>query len=140
MADQVVLLSQGKVEQNGAPRELYAKPATTFAARFIGTPPMNLIALEAGRIAGSDVEAGVNGAATIGIRPEDIALDAGGVSAQVRSVEYLGADLVLACAIGSQSLLVRTDGQHQASAGERIGLQWSPHDVHAFDAAGRRIH
>jgi sn-glycerol 3-phosphate transport system ATP-binding protein len=140
MADQVVLLSQGQVEQNGAPRELYARPATTFAARFIGTPPMNLIALESGRIAGSDVDAGVNGAATIGIRPEDIVLQPGGVPADVRSVEYLGADLVLACAIGSQTLLVRADGQHQARAGERIGLKWTAHDVHAFDAAGRRIH
>src|SRR5262245_32061248 len=136
MADQVVLLSQGKVEQNGAPRALYAKPATTFAARFIGTPPMNLIALESGRIAGSGVDAGVNGATTIGIRPEDIALDTGGVIADVRGVEYLGADLVLACVIGSQTVLVRTDGQHHATAGERIGLRWAPHDVHAFDAAG----
>jgi len=140
MADQVVLLSQGKVEQNGAPRELYAKPATTFAARFIGTPPMNLIALESGRIAGSSVDAGVNGAATIGIRPEDIAIEVDGVPADVRSVEYLGADLVLACAIGSQTVLVRTDGQRQAAAGERIGLKWARQDVHAFDAAGRRIH
>jgi len=139
MADQVVLLSQGRVEQNGAPRELYAKPATTFAARFIGTPPMNLITLESGRIAGSAVDTGVNAAAMIGIRPEDIALDAGGVVADVRSVEYLGADLVLACAIGSETVLVRTDGQHQAAAGERIALRWAPHDVHAFDAAGCRI-
>jgi sn-glycerol 3-phosphate transport system ATP-binding protein len=139
MADQVVLLSQGRVEQNGAPRELYAKPATTFAARFIGTPPMNLIALESGRIAGSAVDAGLPAAATVGIRPEDIALDAGGVAADVRSVEYLGADLVLACTIGSQTVLVRTDGQHLAQAGERIGLKWAPHDVHAFDAAGCRI-
>jgi sn-glycerol 3-phosphate transport system ATP-binding protein len=140
MADQVVLLSQGRVEQNGAPRELYAKPATTFAARFIGTPPMNLLALEAGRIAGSAVDTGLNDAVTIGIRPEDIALKPGSVQADVRSVEYLGADLVLACAIGSQTVLVRTGGQHQARAGERIGLHWAPHDLHAFDAAGRRIH
>src|SRR4051812_38308824 len=54
MADQVVLLAQGRVEQHGAPRELYARPATQFAARFIGTPPMNLVALEDGRIAGSE--------------------------------------------------------------------------------------
>jgi sn-glycerol 3-phosphate transport system ATP-binding protein len=142
MADQVVLLNQGRVEQNGAPRELYARPATLFAARFIGTPPMNLVALEGGRIAGSDVQSGLHGsAATLGVRPEDIALVAeGGVVAEVRSVEYLGADLVLACAVGSQALLVRTDGQHQASAGERIHLRWALHDAHAFDAAGRRMH
>jgi sn-glycerol 3-phosphate transport system ATP-binding protein len=141
MADQVVLLAQGRVEQNGAPRELYAKPSTTFAARFIGTPPMNLLALEDGRIAGSTIHAGLNGAATLGIRPEDIVLDADGpIAADVRSVEYLGADLVLVCAIGNQTLLVRTDGQHHANSGERVGLRWAPHDLHAFDAAGRRIH
>jgi sn-glycerol 3-phosphate transport system ATP-binding protein len=78
---------------------------------------------------------------TIGVRPEDIALDAEGpVSAEVRAVEYLGADLVLACAIGSQTVLVRTGGQHRANAGEGIRLRWDPRDVHAFDAAGRRIH
>ena len=140
MADQVVLLSQGRVEQNGAPRELYAKPATTFAARFIGTPPMNLLALDSGRIAGSAVDSGLTrGAATLGVRPEDIVFDASGVAAEVRSVEYLGADLVLACAVGTQTLLVRTDGQHQVTAGQRIGLRWTPRDAHAFDAAGRRI-
>jgi sn-glycerol 3-phosphate transport system ATP-binding protein len=140
MADQVVLLQHGRVEQSGAPRDLYAKPATTFAARFIGTPPMNLLALQDGRIAGSDVNVGLNGAATLGVRPEDIALDANGpIAADVRSVEYLGADLVLACAIGSQTLLVRTTGQHQAAPGQRIGLRWTPHHLHAFDAAGRRI-
>ncbi|MFO1291898.1 MAG: ABC transporter ATP-binding protein [Rubrivivax sp.] len=146
MADQVVLLAGGRVEQSGAPRALYARPATTFAARFIGTPPMNLVALDAGRIAGSAVDAGAPAAAaTIGLRPEDIALDAGadpeaGVAAVVRSAEYLGADLVLACEVGSQSLLVRTGGRQRATPGEQVHLRWAPHDVHAFDAAGRRIH
>jgi len=102
---------------------------------------MNLVALEGGRIAGSTIDTGMNGAATIGIRPEDIVLDSDGpIAADVRSVEYLGADLVLACAIGNQTVLVRTDGQHRAAAGECIGLRWAPHDLHAFDSAGRRIH
>jgi sn-glycerol 3-phosphate transport system ATP-binding protein len=141
MADQVVLLQHGRIEQQGAPRELYARPATTFSARFIGTPPMNLAQLERGRIAGSDVDTGLTDAVTIGVRPEDIVLDADGpVRGEVRAVEYLGADLVLACAIGSQTVLVRTGGQHRASAGEGIRLRWDPRDVHAFDAAGRRIH
>ncbi|MBE7427526.1 MAG: ABC transporter ATP-binding protein [Burkholderiaceae bacterium] len=141
MADQVVLLQHGRVEQQGAPRELYARPATTFAARFIGTPPMNLVALEAGRVAGSEVDVALNGAATMGIRPEDIVLDDDGpIAADVRSVEYLGADLVLACAIGSQHLLVRTDGQHRIAAGQRLRLRWAAPDLHPFDAAGRRIH
>ena len=48
MADQVVLMRDGRIEQDGTPAELYARPATVFAARFIGTPPMNLLALRAG--------------------------------------------------------------------------------------------
>ncbi len=140
MADQVVLLNRGRVEQVGSPRELYARPATAFAARFIGTPPMNLVALEGGCIAGSAVAAGL-AAATLGVRPEAIRLDDGaGVPAVVRSVEYLGADLVLRCAIGSQTLLVRADGRQAARSGDAVRLHWQAHDAHGFDAAGARIH
>jgi len=140
MADQVVLLNQGRVEQGGTPRELYARPATTFAARFIGTPPMNLVALESnGRIAGSDVASGVQ-AAQLGIRPEAITLAADGIPAVVRSVEYLGADLVLRCAVGSEVLLVRAAGGHVATPGERVHLRWPAEEAHGFGADGRRIH
>ncbi|MFT4269318.1 MAG: ABC transporter ATP-binding protein [Xenophilus sp.] len=139
MADQVLLLNKGRVEQAGSPRELYARPATTFAARFVGTPPMNLVALERGRIAGSAVDTGLAGA-TLGVRPEAIALAAaGGIPATVQGTEYLGADLVLRCAVGSQSLLVRTDGRRSAQAGDAVHLDWSYDDAHAFDAGGRRI-
>jgi sn-glycerol 3-phosphate transport system ATP-binding protein len=138
MADQVVLLNQGRVEQAGMPRDLYARPATTFAGRFIGTPPMNLVALDNGRIAGSDTAAGLQ-AATLGVRPEAIVLDPGGIPATVQSVEYLGADLVLRCVIGTQTFLVRTAGQHHAEPDDRVGLRWAPEDAHGFDAGGRRI-
>src|SRR3989339_704452 len=55
MADQVVLLNSGQIEQVGTPRDLYLQPGTRFAARFIGQPPMNLLAIEEGSIAGSDI-------------------------------------------------------------------------------------
>ncbi|MEJ8858244.1 ABC transporter ATP-binding protein [Variovorax robiniae] len=138
MADQVVLLNKGRVEQAGTPRELYARPASTFAARFIGTPPMNLVALDSGRIAGSDVVVGVGGA-SLGVRPESIAIGTDGIPAVVQDVEYLGADMVLRCAIGSETLLVRADGQRHCEAGERVGLRWADADAHAFDGDGRRI-
>ncbi|RZI67335.1 MAG: ABC transporter ATP-binding protein [Variovorax sp.] len=138
MADQVVLLNKGRIEQAGTPRELYARPASTFAARFIGTPPMNLVALDNGRIAGSEVPAGVAGV-TLGVRPEAIALDPAGIPAVVQSAEYLGADLVLRCAVGSQSFLVRTDGQRQGEPGEQVGLRWAAGDAHGFDGEGRRL-
>ncbi len=138
MADQVVLLNHGRIEQVGAPRALYARPASTFAARFIGTPPMNLLALEDGCIAGSKMPA-QRQAATLGVRPEAIRLQPDGHAAMVQSVEYLGADLVLRCQLGSQNLLARLDGQHTASAGDTVHLHWLPQDCHDFDQDGRRI-
>jgi sn-glycerol 3-phosphate transport system ATP-binding protein len=138
MADQVVLLNKGRVEQAGSARDLYSRPATSFVARFIGTPPMNLLQLEGGRIAGSDVSGGVN-AAQVGLRPENIQLGSEGIAATVQGGEYLGADLVLRCAIGNQHLLVRADGQTDIAPGQPVFLRWLPGDAHAFDGDGRRI-
>ena len=138
MADQVVLLNRGRIEQVGAPRALYARPASTFAARFIGTPPMNLLALKNGCIAGSKVSIPV-AAATLGVRPEAIQINPAGHAALVQSVEYLGADLVLRCQMGNQTLLARLDGQHTASAGDTVHLRWDTGHSHGFDAQGLRI-
>ena len=139
MADQVVLLNKGAVEQAGSARDLYSRPATTFVARFVGTPPMNLLQLDGARIAGSEVDAGVR-AAQLGLRPESIRLADAGAPATVQGSEYLGADLVLRCAIGSQSLLVRAEGRTDIEPGRRVRLHWRPQDAHGFDADGRRLH
>ena len=137
MADQVVLLNQGRVEQNANPRALYARPASTFAARFIGTPAMNLMKLEGHRIAGSDVTVAQD-ASCLGVRPEDIAIG-GTVPATVQSFEYLGADLVLRCAVGSEQIIVRADGRTDIAAGAPILLGWQAADEHYFDAQGARV-
>jgi len=76
----------------------------------------------------------------LGVRPEAITLAADGVPAVVNSVEYLGADLVLRCAVGSEVLLVRAAGQHAATPGERVHLRWAADEAHGFGADGRRIH
>ena len=138
MADQVVLLNKGAVEQAGSARDLYVRPATTFVARFVGTPPMNLLQLDGGRIAGSAVDSGLQ-AAQLGLRPESIRLADDGVPATVQGSEYLGADLVLRCAIGSQSLLVRADGRTEIAPGHGVRLHWRAQDAHGFAADGRRI-
>ena len=144
MADQVVLLNKGRVEQAATARELYARPASTFAARFIGTPPMNLLALEGGRIAGSEVAVGLpEQASWLAVRPEAVSLYEPGTAntlpATVRGTEYLGADSVLDCAVGSQSLLVRTSGRALVEPGSAVGLAWSPEETHAFGADDRRL-
>ena len=125
MADRVVLMQDGRVEQNGPPEELYSRPATAFTARFIGTPPMNLITKE-GRL--------------IGIRPEQIRLSQDGQTAQVRSVEHLGADSIVLCEIGGQPVLVRQDGFSKLRPGDIVRLAWSAGDEHQFDpATGLRL-
>jgi sn-glycerol 3-phosphate transport system ATP-binding protein len=136
MADQVVLLHRGRVEQAATPRELYARPATTFAAGFIGTPSMNLLRLQEGRIAGSTVQAGAG--QWLGVRPEAVTLG-GRVPATVKSVEYLGADLILHCGVGSETLTVRTGGQAQLSQGSQVLVDWHDSALHHFDSQGQRI-
>ena len=144
MADQVVLLNRGQVEQAASARALYAHPATTFAARFIGTPPMNLLALEDGRIVGTDIDTGLPAAARqLGVRPEAVTLGAQGLPATVVSIEYLGADSVLSCALGdtpgAQRLAVRAPGHLDVPVGAQVQLLIAPQDLHVFDADGRRI-
>ena len=137
MADQVVLLNKGRIEQDATPRALYARPATSFAARFIGTPAMNLLRLQGDCIAGCDIKVSRH-AATLGLRPESISLG-GSVPATVQSCEYLGADLVLRCTVGSEPLVVRADGQTELAAGANVGLSWQAKDEHFFDAQGARV-
>ncbi|HVE51810.1 MAG TPA: ABC transporter ATP-binding protein [Ramlibacter sp.] len=136
MADQVVLLNKGRIEQVATPRALYARPATTFAARFIGTPAMNLLRVDGGRIAGSDVPGG--GGDWLGIRPESVTLGSQ-VPATVRSCEYLGADLILHCAVGTETITVRTGGHADVAAGTEVRLDWPAAAAHQFDSQGRRL-
>jgi sn-glycerol 3-phosphate transport system ATP-binding protein len=137
MADQVVLLNRGRIEQCAAPRAMYAMPATTFAARFIGTPAMNLLRLEQGRIAGSQITV-AQSASTLGIRPESVSLG-GAVPATVQSLEYLGADLVLRCAVGSELITVRAEGKTTVAAGAQVALGWPQQAEHYFDSQGTRV-
>jgi sn-glycerol 3-phosphate transport system ATP-binding protein len=137
MADQVVLLNKGRIEQAATPRALYAEPASTFAASFIGTPAMNLLRVEGQHVAGSGVPAG-RAAHWLGVRPEAVTLG-GHVPARVRSIEYLGADLILHCAVGSETLAVRTAGQTDLAAGSDVLLAWPAASTHHFDAHGQRL-
>jgi sn-glycerol 3-phosphate transport system ATP-binding protein len=147
MADRVVLLKAGRIEQNATPVELYEAPANTFVARFIGTPPMNLLPLVAGD--GGAIIAGTLGPAvvsaecaggTLGVRPEHISLVVGrGFPATVESVEYLGADSLVTCRLGEATLAVRAAGAVGVAKGDAVGLAWAPGAQHVFDHAGRRV-
>jgi sn-glycerol 3-phosphate transport system ATP-binding protein len=75
-----------------------------------------------------------------GVRPEDITIVPGnGVMAQVTAIEYLGADSIIACAFGTEPIVVRAQGRVELAVGAEVGLAWPPQAVHRFDAAsGRR--
>ena len=147
MADRVVLMRAGRIEQNGTPVELYEDPANTFVARVIGTPPMNLLALEPGSggavIAGTDgpvVADGRFAASVLGVRPEHMTLVFdGGVRATVESVEYLGGDSLVSCRVGRERVAVRIAGSVGLTRGDATGLRWSPGARHCFDSDGRRV-
>jgi sn-glycerol 3-phosphate transport system ATP-binding protein len=142
MADRVILLSGGRVEQNGSPVDLYETPANIFVARFIGTPPMNLLRLDRGDqeavIAGTEGP-GVGRIAwaggTLGVRPEHVVLGLDGAfEARVESIEYLGADSLVLCRIGEQILTARVAGRVGLSSGDSTRLYWAPGASHFFDA------
>ena len=140
MADRIILLRQGKVEQSGTPAELYEQPASTFVAGFIGTPPMNLLDLEpsgnGAAIAGSKgaivvTEGGAG--LQLGVRPEHVQIRDIGHEATVETTEYFGADSIITCRIGSQTLLVRIPGRPGLSPGSSVHLGWADSAIHLFD-------
>jgi len=141
MADQVILLRNGRIEQNAPPAELYAQPATEFVARFIGTPPMNILPL-----APTSDGLAIDGTAgpvlaplqdapplNLGVRPEHIRLAERGIPARVDSVEYFGADTIVAARIGAAPLLVRVPGQLSLQPGHAVHLQWDAAQQAFFD-------
>src|SRR5689334_19175967 len=142
MADQVVLMRNGRIEQDAAPAVLYERPATIFAARFVGTPPMNVIpaaALAGARWALSGAPAGrAADQLAVGVRPEAASLSTDGVAATVAAVEYLGADTLIETKIGDQSFIVRLAGRANAAVGETIHVRWDASAAHWFDLSTQR--
>jgi sn-glycerol 3-phosphate transport system ATP-binding protein len=145
MADKVILLNKGHIEQAGAPSDLYERPASTFVAQFIGTPPMNVLTMAQGAdgtvIAGGSrplADASAQGL-QFGIRPEHIRLVGVGEPAVIQSSEYFGADTILLCRIGEQTLQVRVPGRPGLADGSVVQLGWEPVAMHFFDeSTGRR--
>ena len=145
MADQVVLLQSGRIEQIGAPHELYEQPATAFAAHFIGSPPMNLIRLDqvkdptALAVAGGQIPVpeGSRGW-SIGVRPEAIKLSDQGLTARVAATDFLGSETIIRLEYGEQILLVKINGRAKIVPGDQVTVSWSPDAAHVFNEKGIR--
>ena len=135
MADQVILLRDGKIVQIGSPAELYDRPATDFAAQFLGTPPMNV--LPAADL-GDQVPLPGSGH-YVGIRPEKVEIAAAGLAVEVSAVDYMGAETVLRLRHGDNTIMARVDGRAEAVDGDHLHITWNPNDVHLFDQSGSRL-
>lgn len=130
MADRIVVLNHGKIEQVGTPQELYERPANRFVAEFIGAPRMNSIVGSA---------ASALGAETVGVRPEHLRINQeGGLwSAKIELIENLGADSYIhARSDIAGPLVVRVPGLASVKAGEMIRLSPADGHIHRFDNQG----
>ena len=133
MADKIVVLSAGQIEQYGSPLELYERPANLFVAGFIGSPKMNFITGE---------PASQRGATTIGVRPEHLKVDAGGQGwpGKVVIAEHLGSDTFLYVDAGPLgTLTVRGAGEIGVKMGDQVTLTPDPNRIYRFDANGNAI-
>jgi multiple sugar transport system ATP-binding protein len=156
MADRIVVMQAGLVEQVGTPLELYDSPKNVFVATFIGSPSMNLYsgAVEAGEGGPAlrmdqgavlplpaDCAATVGQLITFGIRPEDIVIgDGPGVVARISTVEPTGAETLLLCKIGDATTVVISRTRAAVGPGDEIQLCFPAEKMHLFDqATGQRL-
>jgi multiple sugar transport system ATP-binding protein len=133
MADRIVVLNRGVIEQVGSHLELYNRPDSIFVAGFIGSPKMNLM---------SGVIAAKHNANTIGIRPEHISIvtKGGDLPGTILLTEHLGSDSFLHVDGGEAGrLTVRASGDFAGGPGDKIALQFDPARIHRFDAKGRAV-
>jgi multiple sugar transport system ATP-binding protein len=133
LADKIVVLNAGAIEQIGSPMELYNRPANIFVAGFIGSPQMNFIPAE---------KLGQAGAKTIGVRPEHIALsrEGGDWKGKVIHVEHLGADTIVYLETEVTGLLtVRLFGEHRYAPDDVVYATPDKASLHRFDTNDRAI-
>ncbi|MBP2293797.1 ABC transporter ATP-binding protein [Azospirillum rugosum] len=157
LADRIVVLNAGRVEQVGSPLDLYHRPRNRFVAGFIGSPAMNflevaVVTAEAGAVTialpgGATLRIPVDGAPppagtrlTLGVRPEHVGVAEQGMPATVLAVERLGGETHCHVALeDAQRMLVRMEGDIPISAGDRLRLNLRGETAHLFDDVGQRL-
>ena len=150
LADRIVVFNSGRIEQVGAPMQLYERPANLFVARFIGSPAMNVLpgALYSRlreKLGSSTGRAQpIGGVANIGVRPEAIAFaspEDAPLSGRIEIVEQLGSETLYYVAIGAglPTVTVKANARQVAERGQSIGLSFDLDRAHLFDEAGQNI-
>ncbi|WP_018262061.1 ABC transporter ATP-binding protein [Methylobacterium sp. WSM2598] len=149
MADRLVVMNGGLIEQVGTPIEIYRRPATRYVATFMGSPPMNILAAEAVgeevRIAGRvfpvslpDLPAGRP--VEVGLRPEAFRIAPEGLPFRVAFAEELGATRLLHGTLGEGEVVVQVPAGPEPAEGATVLLAFDPAEIHVFDReTGRRI-
>jgi sn-glycerol 3-phosphate transport system ATP-binding protein len=154
LADRIVVMNKGVVEQVGTPSEVYQRPESTYVAGFIGTPGLNLmsgtadpdkgiITLRDGQEITYDrarwPEVGY-GPVTFGFRAEIVRLAPGGITGKFEFAEELGAAKLLHGTFAGQTAIAHVPGEHRFALGEALSFAIAPSDIHLFDAeSGRRL-
>ena len=154
MADKIVVMHDGRVEQIGAPLELYDRPDNLFVAGFIGSPAMNMIKghIRINGTANFEGPAGVTFSlasagsgndgrpAVYGVRPEHFSLANDGAEAEVQVIEPTGSELQVVAKLGGEEIIAVFRERHQFKPGEKIRLKPDPRLVHLFDeTTGKRL-
>jgi multiple sugar transport system ATP-binding protein len=158
LADKIVVLREGRVEQVGKPLDLYTRPANQFVAGFIGSPKMNFLAAkvvgagpsglevvldDASRITGACSERLPPGSAlTFGVRPEHLQVVPAGqgmLHAEVAVAERLGGETYFHAHVAGKGAVARVTGDSRVAAGETVGLSFDPAHAHFFLPEGRRV-
>ena len=150
LADRIVIMEKGAIQQIGTPDEIYNDPANTFVANFIGSPPMNLIQgdLSAGTFTAPGVKAdGLskihNGKMTLGVRPEDCVVGNGDkhLSGFVYGVEPTGDMTFLTVKAGDKLIEVKADREYRAELNSPVSVGFDPRRIYLFDTgSGQRLH
>ncbi|WP_299614763.1 ABC transporter ATP-binding protein [uncultured Tateyamaria sp.] len=148
LADRVVVMKQGKVQQVGTPTEIYDRPANTFVASFIGSPAMNLMegTMAGGTFTGDNVTinglSAPDGPATLGFRAEDAALaeEGGQITAPIYTIELLGDATMLTVRAGGQLVSIKAHKEYRAQIGDTVSFSVPAGICHAFSSSsGERL-
>ncbi len=134
LADRVVVLRDGLIEQVGTPLELYDQPANRFVAQFIGMPQMNVLPAQV-------LPAFAAGAHDLGIRPEHLAIStSGALQGTIELIEALGNETLIHVALSSgQTIIVRQYERPRHQLGETVTIQFNPQHLHRFDNQGQSL-
>ncbi len=159
MADKIVVLNAGRIEQVGSPLELYHRPNNLFVATFIGSPKMNLFNVNVTEVTGGSAIVALPGGSTLaiptrgasvtpgpmtlGVRPEHLTIaptETGGIPGTVSLSEHLGGETMLYVDVeGAESTIVKADGLAGQRAGDKVRIVVAPETVHLFDKSGKAI-